>query len=83
MASGHVCLVYAPRKRERIISLFSFFEEAIFIVRDTYDKELLKTLKSIAASLKSIDKTLKNGDRKESSDDKSNYILDADTTDSG
>lgn len=83
MASGHVCLVYAPRERERIISLFSFFEEVIFIVRDTYDKELLKTLRSIAASLKSIDKTLKNRDRKESSDDKSNYILDADTTDSG
>ena len=30
--------------------------------RDNHDKEILRTLKSIAASLKSIDKSLKNAD---------------------
>lgn len=30
--------------------------------RDNYDKEILRTLKSISASLKSIDKSLKNAD---------------------
>jgi hypothetical protein len=46
--------------------------------KDNYDKEMLRALKSIAASLKSIDKTLKSqittkeitGERNESTRDK-------------